>query len=121
MDDLYCGECFDVQFGRSLSDRAEHVGVVAKGQPWMQATDDMHLGGAGVGSLLCFFDYLLYGVLISTVLSLLAIERTELARQRTEIGVVQMTVNVVVNQITVQALFDHVCQLAHRPDVGCGQ
>src|SRR5215510_14598134 len=56
-------------------------------------------------------------MLVRAILVLLAIERTELAAERADVGVVQVAINVVVRDVAVLAAADEVGQRAHRPDV----
>ena len=117
MDDFDGGECFDVEVGCGLSDGSEHVGVVVEGQPGVQAADDVHLGGAGVGGLLGGVGDLFDGIFVGAGLVFLAVEGAKFAAEGADVGVVEVSVDVVVGPAVVHSGADVVGELAERPDV----
>ena len=116
--DLYRCEGFDVQLRGGLADRLEHAGVIVQRQPGVQPPDDVNLGGSRLRRLGRFLADLFDRVLVRAALILLAVERAERARQRTDVGVVDVAVDVVVRHITVHAPADLVSQRADGPEIG---
>ena len=114
---LYSGERLEVQIGRDFLDGPEHVGVVVPGQVRVQAADDVHLGRAVLDRFAGLAADVVEVAGVCAVLILLAIELAELARERADIRVVQVAVDVVVGDAGGEAAADGVGQFQHRPDV----
>src|SRR5947209_7863638 len=118
MDNFDGSERFDVHLRAFAPDAAKHVEVVIKLQPWMQPTDDMHLRRAGIGSLARGGDHLLERHLIRAFFAALPIERTELAREGADVGVIDMAIAIEIRAAAMQFLADVIGEAADTVDVG---
>ncbi len=118
MYDFHSGERLDVDSRRFITDRPAHVGVVRKRQVWVQAADDVDLRRPGVARLRRPSADLIDAHLVRTVVAPFAGEFAEAARERTDVRVVHVLVDVVVGPAAMQASSDLVRQIAHRPDIG---
>ena len=80
VDDLDGGEGFDVQLRAGGADAFEHVEVVIKLEPRVQAANDVNFGGDGVGgTFLGRLDHLLEWHLVSALFAAFAVKATEFA------------------------------------------
>ena len=121
VDDLHGGEGLDVQvraevFG-GAADGAHQVGVVLPGEVGMQAADDVHLRGAGLHCQARLAPDVLKCARVGLVVALPGVEVAELAGQGADVGVVEVTVDVVVGDVAGETLAERVGELAHPPQV----
>jgi hypothetical protein len=102
---------------RRCVDAAQHVQVIVKLQPRVQPADDVDFGRAGVGGFFRGGDHLLEWHLVRAVLAALAVERAELAAQRADVRVVDVTIAIVVGSIAVQCLAHEICKPADAVNI----
>lgn len=121
VDDFHSGVAFDMNLGVFIVDGLHHVGVVVEGEPGVETADDMDFGGAGFFCIAGLLADIVDGKFVSTVFAFFAVEVAEFTGECADVGVVEVTVDVVVDLVAVEACFDGMREFAECPEVFCGE
>src|ERR1017187_4547113 len=113
MQDFYRGKRFQMQVRIQRLQRPQHVDVVVPFERWMQSAVDVNLGDAELEGFPGFLDHLWQIVFICARVSPPPIERTEIAVENADVGVIDVADENVIGDVAVLA-FAH--EIRHRAD-----
>ncbi len=115
--DLHGRIGLDVNLGGGFSDPAHDVEVIFEGQLVMEPADDVQLGRAACAGLPGAVDDLVVVHHIGSILAHIGPKCAEVARVNTDVGGVDVRVDVVIAEVPIAPLADQVGHRAQREEV----